>query len=396
MLIARGVSGAGSMVQVTAAGWYVLQQTGSASAVGVLAALSFAPSVVGSPVGGWMADRYDVRKLGSILCAVQAIAPFIIGILIWDNDMPIPLLFALIFLGAIPGALASPVTGMLPPMTVPSEMKPAMIADSAVAYNVARVAGPLIGSALVALISMGGAFIANGLSFLYIAFVISRAVLISQPKRSATPTKAPYMKDVRRGWEYAVARTAILGALAFFGLVAPIQQMLPTVAATNGQSVGHLGILLSAIAAGGIIANPFIRRALDAGWTNAFLVDIGIVISGPTLVLLGRSSNMAFDVVLLVVLGCSWECLWVSSQSAIQIQLPPDITGHMLGLFFSVVTLGTALGSVLLGYLIDSAGARLSLTLVGLLVCLYGVVGVFRLRGHIRERAASDTAAAAD
>ena len=110
------------MVQVTAAGWYVLQQTGSASAVGVLAALSFTPSVVGSPVGGWMADRYDVRKLGSILCAVQAIAPFIIGILIWDNDMPIPLLFALIFLGAIL-ALASPVTGMLPPMTVPSEMK---------------------------------------------------------------------------------------------------------------------------------------------------------------------------------------------------------------------------------------------------------------------------------
>ena len=222
------------------------------------------------------------------------------------------------------------------------------------------MAGPLIGSALVALISMGGAFIANGLSFLYIAFVISRAVLISQPRRSATPTKAPYMKDVRRGWEYAVARTAILGALAFFGLVAPIQQMLPTVAATNGQSVGHLGILLSAIAAGGIIANPFIRRGTRRGVDECLpcrhrdrdqWADLG-----PPRAKLQHGFRCRTPRRAGVLVGMPLGLVPVRNPDS----AAPDITGHMLGLFFSVVTLGTALGSVLLGYLIDSAGARLS------------------------------------
>ena len=384
LLIARAVSGAGSWIQVAAAGWFVLQQTGSATAVGILAAVSFAPAVVGSPVGGWMADKYDIRKLGSLLCALQAISPFIIALLVWDNEMPIPLLYLLIFLGAIPGALASPVTGILPPMAVPAELKSAVIADAAVSYNLARTIGPLIGSGLVALISVGGAFLANSLSFLYNAWVIRRAELISEPPSKSAIKTTSYYKDVRRGWEFAVARTALIGALAFFGLVAPIQQMLPALAATHGEDIFHLGLLLSSIAVGGIIANPFIRRALDRGWTNHFLVDLGMIISGPILLLLGASYLVGVDLFLLIVLGGAWECLWVASQSAIQIRLPPDITGRMLGLFFSVITLGTALGSIILGQLFEVAGSRSSLFVVGILVCAYGVFGLFRIRGHLR------------
>lgn len=384
-MISRGISGAGSWIQLTAAGWFVLQQTGSAAAVGVLAAITFAPRVVGAPIGGWMADHHDIRKVGALLSVLRSISPLVIGVLIWDNDMPIGLLYALIFLGAIPGSLASPIMAMLPPLAVPKELASAAIADSAVVYNMSRVLGPLIGSGLITFISIGGAFIINGLSYLFDAWVIRRAVLVSLHPPKPKAQRTPYLKDVRRGLEHAITRTAFLGALAFFGLVAPIQQLLPSLAATHGQHVFQLGILLAAIAVGGFIANPFIRRAFEHGWSHGFLVNLAIIVCGPVLVLLGRSSLIGVDIALLVLLGAAWESLWVGARSTIQIQLPPDITGRMLGLFFSVVTLGIAVGSLLLGFLFQLIGARTSLTLVGCLVCIYGIVGMVRIRGHIRH-----------
>ncbi len=57
----------------------------------------------------------------------------------------------------------------------------------------------------------------------------------------------------------------------------------------------------------------------------------------------------------------------------------------MLGLFFSVVTLGIAAGSLLLGYLFELIGTRTSLTVVGAVVSAYGIFAMFRIRGHIRH-----------
>ncbi len=298
LLIARGISGAGSWIQLTAAGWFVLQQTGSAAAVGVLAAITFAPRVIGAPIGGWLADHHDILKVGTLLALLRSISPLIIGVLIWDGEMPIPLLYALTLLGAIPGSLSSPIMAMLAPLAVPRELASVAIADSAVVYNMSRVLGPLIASGLITFISIGGAFVINGLSYLFDAWVVNRAILVTKRPNKPKSMRTPYLTDMRRGFGHVITRTAFLGALTFFGLVAPIQQLLPSVAATHGQHVLQLGILLAAIAVGGFIANPFIRRAFARGWSHGFMVNLAIIICGPVLMLLGRSSLIGVDIAL--------------------------------------------------------------------------------------------------
>lgn len=375
LLIGRTVSSAGGMAQVTGGGWWVLQQTGSAAAVGVLVALRFAPKLVGSPVGGWMADRHDIRKLAVLLNTLQSIPPLVIGLQIWDNEMSLPWIYALVFIGAVPGSLASPLSQLLIPMTVPAQMRPAAITDSSVACNLAYTLGPLVGSGLVAYISVGGTFVVNAVSFWFYVWAIQRAVLVTPPhRRTQRADRTSYLTDVRRGWASAIARAALMGALMFFGLVAPIQQLLPSLAATHGESVAHLGFLLSAIAFGGVAASPFIKRRLGSGREVIKLITVGLVIGGPTLVALGFSSNLGVDIGLLLLLGSAWECLWIASQTALQLHLPAEITGPMIGLFFSVTALGTALGSILLGRAIDWFGVRTSLATVGLLVLSYGIL----------------------
>ena len=59
------VSNAGSWMQSTAQNWVVLTELtdADAAAVGITMALQFAPPLLLVPVTGWVADRFDRRKL---------------------------------------------------------------------------------------------------------------------------------------------------------------------------------------------------------------------------------------------------------------------------------------------------------------------------------------------
>ncbi len=112
LIIAKAISSAGSWIQLSAAGWWVLDQTGNATSVGVLAAVGLAPSVLGAPVGGVLAAKYDIRRLSALFNILQAIPVFVIAMFLWDNQMSIPLLYVMIFISAVPRALNTSMSSM--------------------------------------------------------------------------------------------------------------------------------------------------------------------------------------------------------------------------------------------------------------------------------------------
>lgn len=382
LIMTRVISGAGSWIQIAAAGWFVLEKTGSATSVGILAGLTFAPAVFGGPLGGYLADRY---RLGPFLVAcniAQAVPVFVIAFLIWDDEIPITLLYLLVFLSAVPGSLKTTAGSKIVTAAAPRELRAAVLADNAVGYNVSRLTGPLIGSALVAIVGPGGAFFVNGLSFIVNALVISKVKLkyLAEVVRPADAPSSGYLRDIRRGLAITTARVAVVGGLLFFGLVAPIQQLMPTLARTHGPSPFFLGVLLACIAVGGIAANPVIRRILKNDRRSPALVDIGLIATGPMIFLIGLSDDLHLDMIFLIVLGMGWEAIWVAAQTSIQLGIPREINGRILGLFYGAVTLGTAAGSIAIGMLIDKLNTRDSLVLVGLGVCTFGAVSLVRLR----------------
>ena len=66
------LSNGGTWVQAVAAGWLVLQITGSATMVGLLALAYRAPAFVLSAWGGKIADRHDWRWVGITTFSVEA------------------------------------------------------------------------------------------------------------------------------------------------------------------------------------------------------------------------------------------------------------------------------------------------------------------------------------
>ena len=72
LFIARTASSAGSYMQIVAATWYTYKLTGSAASVGLLSALALGPAIVGGPIGGALADRFDPKRLSVVLYLLQA------------------------------------------------------------------------------------------------------------------------------------------------------------------------------------------------------------------------------------------------------------------------------------------------------------------------------------
>ena len=109
LFIARAVSSAGSYMQIVAVTWYAYKLTGSAASVGLLSALALGPAIVGGPIGGALADRYEPRRLAIVLYLLQGIPATAMAIMDLTGELPLGWLYALVFAGAIPYSLNCPV-----------------------------------------------------------------------------------------------------------------------------------------------------------------------------------------------------------------------------------------------------------------------------------------------
>jgi MFS family permease len=384
MLAGKAISGAGGWMQTTAASWYVLQETGQATAVGFLVAVALLPAVLLNPVGGALSDRYSPVTLQKWLALLAAIGPLLIATLFYFGDLSVPVLYVLVFLGAIPNALASPLMTQILPMSVPPELRANILANGAVTYNIARTVGPLIGGS----VGIGWAFLLNGLSYLALAVILQLTPLRgAQDRVKAQKAKEPapehdeaYKKRVADAWSFPFVKALFLAAVMFYVASGAVHQLLAAVADLNVDTAHFLGVLYAAIAVGGIAANPFIKRFVNGGGNKTDLLYFSLIGAGPTIILLGISRDLWSDVLILFLLGGFGEAMWVGSQQSLTLDLPRRITGSILGIFFAAVTLATIGGALVVSWLFEIVGVRTGLVLLGVVAFGYGMFQIWWLR----------------
>ena len=384
MLAGKAISGAGGWMQTTAASWYVLQETGEPTAVGFLVAVALLPAVLLNPVGGALADRYSPVTLQKWLSLLASIAPLLIAGLFYFGDLSVPILYVLVFLGALPRALASPLMTEILPMSVPKELRASILANGAVTYNIARTLGPLIGGS----VGIGWAFLLNGLSYVALAVILQLTPLREREKEIENDRKEEpqqeqdeaYKKRVAEAWSFPFVRALFLAAVMFYVASGAVHQLLAAVADLNVDTAHFLGVLYAAIAVGGITANPLIKRYVNRGGSKTSLLYFSLIGAGPTIALLGISQHLWSDVVILFLLGGFGEAMWVGSQQSLTLDLPRRISGSILGIFFAAITLATIGGALVVSWIFDIVGVRAGLVMLGLFAFFYGLVQVWWLR----------------
>ena len=382
LLFARSLNTVGNSVQIVAAGWLVYHLSGSALNVGLLGVVALASSLLGSPLGGVLTDRFAVRRMAVALLLLQVIPAAVMAILAFSGSLTVPLIFLLVFCGSLPSSLSNPMVQVFLPRVVPSEMGRKLFSDLSAGYHFAQFGGVLLGGVVTDRLGVGYAFAFNGFTFAVFALAIARAKLVQEQSLATAPGENFTIRDgVRKGWPLRLVRTVFIACLAFYAIVYPIALLLPAIAAQHGSSATLVGILAAAFAGGSIIGNPPLRRYVIDGRSAERAISGGLVLGSLTAVAMGLTNTLATTIVLLVVLGVAAEMLYLACINALQLYLPAQIQGRLVGLFFTTVRVGGGVGAFAVGYLFDLLGIGTSMVLVGLVTLPLGLWLFARQRG---------------
>ena len=382
LLFARSLNTVGNSVQIVAAGWLVYHLSGSALNVGLLGVVALASSLLGSPLGGVLTDRFAVRRMAVALLLLQVIPATVMAILAFSGSLTVPLIFLIVFCGSLPSSLSQPMVQVFLPRVVPSEMGRKLFSDLSAGFHFAQFGGVLLGGVVTDRLGVGYAFAFNGFTFAVFALAIARAKLVQEQSLATAPGENFTIRDgVRKGWPLRLVRTVFIACLAFYAIIYPIALLLPAIAAQHGSSATLVGILAAAFAGGSIIGNPPLRRYVIDGRSAERAISGGLVLGSLTAVAMGLTNTLATTIVLLVVLGVAAEMLYLACINALQLYLPEQIQGRLVGLFFTTVRAGAGVGAFAVGYLFDLLGIGTSMVLVGLVTLPLGLWLFARQRG---------------
>ena len=118
----------GMWVQRLAVGWLVWQLTKSGTWLGIVALAEFLPTIVVTPLGGVISDRWDRRRISMTTQTVSALQAGALWALAVSGLVTVHLVVGLVFVGAVAAALNQASRVALVPMMVPREQMTTAIA----------------------------------------------------------------------------------------------------------------------------------------------------------------------------------------------------------------------------------------------------------------------------
>ena len=352
------VSNVGTWMETVAIGVYVTQATGQATWTGVVAALTYVPTVVLGPIGGALADRFDRRRYLAAVVLFQVCLAGTLTLLAVTGRLSVPAVAVIVLLAGCAFAVYMPAAAAMTPDLVPSEDLLGATSLGTAQYNLGRVIGPALAGLVITAGGLGWAFGLNTVSFG--AVLVSLALIRVPPVRRAEGVRPRLWATVVDGVRAARAdtgiRTALLLLLATTFLVSPFIGLVPAVAikvfdagATGTSTLvtaQGVGAVLSALAAGPL-ASRLGRRRLLVG---------NLLAVGPAAVLYGLAPSFALATVAIGLLGFVYLGVLSGTGTVCQARAPRELRARIASLFMLAVGGGHALGLVVQGWLGDRVG----------------------------------------
>lgn len=384
------VSNVGGWMQATAQDWVVLTELtdNDATAMGVTMALQFGPPLVLVSLTGWVADRFDRRKiLLTTQTALLALA-IAVGSLLLAGVMTLPMMLTFALGFGIVNAFDAPARqAFVSDMVSATETSNAVALNSA-SFNLARMIGPAVGGLLIVAIGSGWVFIVNAATFL--AMIV--ALLLMRTHLLAPRPKNRNRGGLAEGFRYVWARSDLkvvfvtVFLIGAFGMNFPI--FASTMALEFGAGADGYGVLSSVLAIGSLIGALLAARRDRARVRVVILAAGGFGIAA--FVSAAMPTYLSYAVTLTFT-GFMIVTLLTTANGYVQITTDPALRGRVLALYMAVIMGSTPVGAPIAGWVADAFGSRAAIMLggtAGFIACAIGVTWVLT-SGRLRREESS-------
>jgi len=380
--IGQTASAAGDALIFVAVAFAVLQVGGSAADLGIVFAAFTVSNVALVLAGGVWADRLP-RQLVMVACdIVRGVAEVIMALLLISGAAQVwhIAVGAAVIGGA--GAFFGPASQGLIPQTVSAPRLQQANALIGLSRNGARIFGPPLAGALIALFSVGIVFLIDAVTFVVSA--ISLLLLRPTPREARSAEPQPFFAELASGWREVTARPWILAAICTFAVSnmasAPFIILGPVVAEAHLGGAAAWGLILTGGGIGGVIGGVLAlrlrpRRPLMTGFVVMAATSLPVLaLVGPLPVLLIAGASMLS--LIAIELANTW---WFTM---LQQHVPEHARSRVSSYDWLVSLVFQPLGFLLAGPL--AAWIGLTATLVGAavigLLANYGVLLVRAVR----------------
>jgi MFS family permease len=253
-LVGSTISFLGDQFYMVALPWLILQQTGSAVAMGAVMMAGSIPRALLMLMGGVLSDRISARKIMMATATTRTICVAVIGILIWFGILHMWELYVLAVIFGVADAFAAPAgTAYLPSLLQPEQLVAASSA-SQTAAQLTTIVGPVPAGFVIKALGVAWAFFVDAISFL---FIIGALWKLPDPPVSQAARKAVW-PAIAEGITYVgkdvPLRSLMLLAMTMnFCFTGPVSIGLTYMTKNRFGSPAILGTLLSAVAAGSLL-----------------------------------------------------------------------------------------------------------------------------------------------
>ncbi|HEX3586563.1 MAG TPA: MFS transporter [Candidatus Angelobacter sp.] len=253
-LIGGTISFLGDQFYMLALPWLILQQTGSAVAMGAVMMAGSIPRALLMLMGGVLSDRMSARKIMMTTAMARTICVAVIGFLVWFGVLHMWELYVLAVVFGVADAFAYPAsTAYLPSLLQPEQL----VAASSVSQSTAQlttIVGPVPAGFVIKALGIAWAFFVDAVSFL---FIIGALWKLPDPPQSPAARKAVW-PAIAEGIAYVgrdvPLRSLMLLAMTMnFCFTGPVSIGLTYLTKTRFGSPAILGTLISAVAAGSLL-----------------------------------------------------------------------------------------------------------------------------------------------
>ncbi|MBN2548082.1 MAG: MFS transporter [Anaerolineales bacterium] len=325
---------ASTMTQFALTIW-AYQETGSATALGIIETSFVVPFLLLSPFAGAMVDRYN-RKLMMMVSDLAAITSTA-GLLIihLTGSLEIWHLYVAAALNGLGNTFQWPAFSAAISTMVPKENYSRANGMMSLVESGPSVLAPLLAGMLLPVIQLTGILALDVITF-FIAVGALLVVNIPQPQRTVEGQagKGSLLQEAFYGFKYIFARRSLLGLLIFFvclNFVIGLSGSLfsPFILARTGNDSAALGTVTSASAIGAVIGG------LVIGLWGGFKRRMNNILLGETLtglfclIIFGLGRSLPVWVFAAVIGGIFPIFTNGSSQAIWQAKVAPDVQGRV-------------------------------------------------------------------
>ena len=327
-LLSTALASIGLNILVTVLFKQAFDITGDTLAIGFIGLAQFIPAVVLVLVSGWVADRFDRRRVTAVFLFARTLCA--VGFVIYSLREPGSIwpLFAIAVVFGAADAMLAPSRRSIAPLLAPPELFPQVVALWTATFTASAIVGPVIGGFLYSVGPAQAYALAGALEFAAIIPILM-IVYAREPDRI---TDRPTLHTALEGLRFVRRTPVVLGtisldlfAVLFGGAIA----LIPAVASER------LGV--GDIAYGWLRAAPGIGAAVMALWLAVHPVTRRV---GPTLLIVvaifglgtmvfGLTTNYAVAFIALIVISAADMVSMFIRGSIVPLVTPDDQLGRV-------------------------------------------------------------------